>query len=154
MKAITIFTRCRAAEGDMRRIRQRIQQRREAAASVAPQGTGIGGGHGTSEPDKMSAFVAAIDELESELKAREQARSVEVAAACVLLDALPEMESAVLHRFYIRGHKVPGIAKKLGFSEGYIRKLKAEAERLLDSISEETVVISLPVWYLREHPEE
>lgn len=153
MKAITILKRCRDAEQDMRRIRQRIQQRREAAESVTQRVDAIGGGRGTAEPDKIAAFVAAITELDADLKAREQARRVEVAAACVLLDCLPENESAVLHQFYIKHLTIPAIAHKLGFTEGYIRKLKMTGEHLMDELPRETVLSALPGWYLRERPE-
>ena len=37
MRAITILQRCREAEQDLRRIRQRIERRREAAESVTPR---------------------------------------------------------------------------------------------------------------------
>ena len=84
MRAITILQRCRDAEQDLRRIRQRIERRREAAESVTPR-INAGGGRSTAEPDKIAAFVAAITELEADLRGREQARRVEVAAACVLL---------------------------------------------------------------------
>ena len=120
MRAITILQRCREAEQDLRRIRQRIERRREAAESVTPR-INAGGGRSTAESDKIAAFVAAITELEADLRGREQARRVEVAAACVLLDCLPENESAVLHQFYIKRQKIPAIARKLGFTEGYIR---------------------------------
>ena len=150
MKAITILARCRNADSEIRRIQQRIRQRREAAESVTPKMDAIGGGRGTSEPDKIAAFVAAIVELEQRLEAREQARRVEVVAACVLLEALPENESAVLHQYYIQRQKVPGIAHKLGYTEGYIRKLKSEAERMLDEVPESRVAGLLPAWYIRE----
>jgi DNA-directed RNA polymerase specialized sigma24 family protein len=153
MKAITILIRCRSGEGELRRIRQRIQQRREAAECITPRMDNVGGGRGTSEPDKIAAFVAAITELEAELNAREQARLAEVAAACVLLDALPESESAVLYQYYVKRQKAHAIAKKLGFTEGYIRKLKADGERLLEATPPEAVASALPAWYLRERPE-
>ncbi len=89
MKGMTVLKRCRAAEGDMARIRLRIQRRREAMECITPR-MDVTGSRSTAEPDKMGAFVAAITELEADLKARELARSAEVAAACVLLDALPE----------------------------------------------------------------
>jgi chromosome segregation ATPase len=153
MKAMTMLDRCRNAESDMRRLRQRIQQRREAAECITPKVDAIGGGRGTSDPDKIATLVAAINELEAELKAREQARRVEAAAACALLDALPEYESAVLHQFYVQRAKVSSIAKKLRFTEGYIRKLKAEGEKLLGVLPSADVDKTLPAWYLREYPE-
>ncbi|MEG0742725.1 MAG: hypothetical protein RR521_10875 [Clostridia bacterium] len=153
MKAITIFERCRSAEGDMRRIRQRIEQRREAAENITPKMDAIGGGHGTTEPDKIAAFVAAISELEAELQAREQEHRVETAAACILLDSLPGRVSMVLHLYYVRGVKPSAISSKMRFCESYIRKMKAEGEELLAGIAPANVDATLPTWYLREYPE-
>ena len=48
MRAITILQRCREAEQDLRRIRQRIERRREAAESVTPR-INAGGGRSTAE---------------------------------------------------------------------------------------------------------
>jgi DNA-directed RNA polymerase specialized sigma24 family protein len=151
MKAITILNRCRDAEGDMRRIKQRIQQRREAAEGITPQIYGPGIGNGGSEGDKMSAFVAEVDELEKELNKREEAYRAEVAAACVLLDALPEHESSALHLYYVKRMKLNTVAKKLKFSEGYARTLKRTGEQSLALFSEATVKNSLPAWYHREY---
>ena len=131
MKGMTVLKRCRAAEGDMARIRQRIQRRREAMECITPR-MDVTGSRSTAEPDKMGAFVAAITELEADLKARELARSAEVASACVLLDA---------------------IAKRMGYTEGYIRKLKKEGENLMDALPADTVAACLPAWYIRERPE-
>ena len=66
---------------------------------------------------------------------------------------LAENESAVLHQFYIKRQKIPAIARKLGFTEGYIRKLKTMGERMLDELPQETVRGALPCWYIREYPE-
>ena len=149
MKATTILSRCRNAEADMRRLKQRIQQRREAAECITPTLDGVGGGRGAGGPDKIGALVAGIDELERKLRAREEARNVEVAAACVLLDTLPGSESAVLHAYYIRRDKMEAVAKRMGLSDGYARTLKADADQQLDSLSDEQVAATLPAWYFR-----
>ena len=151
MKAMTILTRCRNAEADERRIRQRISQRRDAIACMTPRINAIGGGRGTSETDKIGAFVAAVTELEERLRLRQQAHSVEIAAVCTLLDVLPEAESSIVHEFYVKGAKIPSIAKRLGYSESYARKLKADAEKHLSEIPESTVASALPAWYLQEY---
>ena len=67
----------------------------------------------TAEPDKMGAFVAAITELEADLKARELARSAEVARKLKkegenLMDALPaDTVAACLPAWYIRERPEP-----------------------------------------------
>lgn len=149
MKAMTILRRCRNAEQDMRRIQQCIQRRRDAAESITARPDGVGG-RSTGEADKLSAFVASITELEAQLRQREMALRAEVAAACVLLDYLPDTESAVLHQYYIRRLKLSAIARRMGYTEGYIRKVRIAGERMLEALPCEQVRGALPGWYLRE----
>ena len=152
MNAMIILIRCRSAEADKRRLRQRIEQRREAMTCITPRMDAVGGSRGGSSGDKIGNLMADVSELEGALAAREEAHRVEVAAACALLDLLPESESAVMYSFYISGNKVPLIAKLKGFTDGYVRKLKAEGMRLLNDLSPETVASSLPGWYLEAYP--
>jgi len=153
MKAMTILTRCRRAEDDLRRIQQRIQQRREAAESVVPKTDRVGA-RGAAHPDWMGENLAAVSEQEARLTARERAYMAEVDAVCLILDRLTETESAVLYQFYINRQKAAYIAKKQGFSEGYVRKIKADAERAIEAIPEEWVETVVPKWYCEEWPEE
>jgi len=153
MRAITILTRCRNAEGDLRRIQQRIDRRREAAEGMTPRMDKGGGMRGTSEPDRFSAMMADIGEIEAELEERGQAHSIEVAAVCVLLDSLPESEGAVLHQSYIKRQPIRAIAHKMRYSESNIRRLRADGESLVKAIPEESVVAALPTWYLKRWPD-
>lgn len=145
MKAMTILARCRSAEADKRRIRQQIERRREAITCITPRMDADGGHSG--ERDKIGTFAATVDALERRLKQRERAQSVEIAAACALLDTLPENESAVLHEYYIKGRKVPAIAMRMRYSESYTRRIKAEGERRLSEMAESRVAEALPPWY-------
>ena len=152
MEAITILKRCRAAAGDIRRLTQRIQQRRDAMTSIAsPQADPNGGSHGQSDPDKIGRMLAEIDDLEQNLEARKQARTVEIAAACVLLDKLPELESSVLHGYYIRQESTANIARRLKYQDSYLRKVKVNAEKALGELTADQVAAALPSWYLREY---
>lgn len=152
MEAITIFKRCRAAAGDIRRLTQRIQQRRDAMTSIsAPQADPNGGSHSRGAPDKIGKMLADIDALERSLETRKQARTVEIAAACVLLDRLPDLESNVLHGFYIRQESTANIARRLRYQDSYIRKVKINGEKALGELTADQVAAALPPWYLREY---
>lgn len=152
MEAITIFKRCRAAAGDIRRLTQRIQQRRDAMTSIsAPQADPNGGSHSRGDPDKIGKMLADIDALERSLETRKQARTVEIAAACVLLDRLPDLESNVLHGFYIRQESTANIARRLRYQDSYIRKVKINGEKVLGELTADQVAAALPPWYLREY---
>lgn len=150
MEAITILQRCRMAACDIQRLDQRIQQRREALYSIsAPQADPNGGSRSHGEQDKTGKLLADIDALEKRREARTQAYAVELASACVLLDKLPELESKVLHAYYVKREKTPGIARRLRYQESYIRKVKRNGESLLREMSEEQVAETLPGWYAR-----
>jgi hypothetical protein len=47
--------------------------------------------------------------------------------------------------------KVGVIAAKLRFTEGYIRKLKGEAERKPDALDDVAAKAALPPWYIKEY---
>lgn len=152
MQAIVILQRCRDAAGDIRRLEQRIQRRRDALTSIsAPLPDPNGGSRGQGDPDKIGKVEAEIDALERRKNAREEAQRIEVAAACVLLDSLPELESDVLHGYYIKQESTAIIAKRLKYQDSYIRKVKGNAEKALDALPPDQVAEALPEWYLREY---
>lgn len=151
MNALTIFTRCREAEDDVRRLKMRIQQRRDALTSItAPPPDPNGGSHGTGTGDRIGTLAIDITDLEAQLQHRNERRRAEVAAACVLLDCLPEYQSRVMSYYYLQGLRVPQIATRMRYSAGYIRKLKAMADDSAADIDESVVDGALPAWYIRE----
>ncbi len=155
MEAIIILRRCRTAAGEIRWLNQRIQQRREAMTSLsAPPFDPNGGSHGQSAPDKLGKLLSDIDSLERSLENRKQARLVEIAAACALLDRLPALESSVLHGFYIKQESTSSIAKRLNYQDSYIRKVKINAEKTLGELTADQVAAALPLWYLQEYGSE
>lgn len=152
MHAMTIMERCRNAQTDIDRIRQRILRRRDAIESITAHADDVGGSHGSSDPDKIGRFVAEIDRLNDQAQRREKARSAEIAAVCEMLDALPDNEADVLHKWYIGGRSMRGIARSLHYTEGYCRKLKSAGDARIMEIEPEAVDRMLPEWYLQEWP--
>lgn len=149
MTALEVLERCRGAESDLRRLKLRIRQRRDAAACISPKMDDIGGGHGSGPKDKLAENVADIDRLGHEYDARQEQYAAEIAAACVLLDALPENISNVLHRYYVKHEKISVTATALNFTEGYIRRMKGEGEERLMAVPEAEVAKMFPAWYMR-----
>ena len=74
-----------------------------------------------------------------------------MAAACRLLDMLPDLESSVLHAYYIGQEGTAIIAARLKYQDGYIRKVKRNAEKALGEITPGQVASALPPWYLKEY---
>ena len=155
MKAMTILKRCRAAQTDEERLRERIWQRREVLESVsAPQGDPNGGSRAQGDRDKIGSILGDIDQLERELQERQEAELAEKAAAVVLLDMVPDLERKVLFDYYVKRWDTGEIARKEKYTAGYVRKTKRNGEQLLDMLSPERVAAALPAWYIKEKGEE
>lgn len=147
MTAMQIFERCKAAEGDKKKLRDRITRYRESATRMSAALDGVGA-HRTAEPDKLAAIMAEIDTLEREIKERDHEYAAEVAAACKLLDMLPETECKIVNSYYIDGTPLTVIAREMSYSYGYVRTVKSAACAHLDDIPEAMVATLLPSWYL------
>lgn len=150
MTAMQIFERCRAAESDKKAMRDRIRRYRDSATRMSAALDGVGA-RSTSEPDKLSAIMAEIDMLEREIRQRDREYAAEVAAACKLLDMLPETECKIIDSFYIASTPLTVIAREMSFSYGYTRTVKCAACAHLDSIPEAMVAALLPAWYIEIH---
>lgn len=151
---MTILKRCRGAADDIRRLEQRIRQRQEALDIGGMRLNPIGGGKGTAEQDRMALMAAEVDEIEREKQDREDARRAEIASAVLLLEMLPELESGVLHRYYVLRMSTGEIARELRRESSYVRKKKRDGEETLALLEESRVAATLPGWYLRKWPEE
>ena len=151
MNAMTILKRCRAAKDDIGRLKQRIEQRHDVLNSLsAPQADPNGGSRGTGDKDKIGRIYADIDELERQVKAREEAEEAEKMAALTLLDMIPDLEGKVLHDYYVKRWDTGEIARNEKYTAGYVRKTKRRGEQLLEMLNPERVDGTLPTWYLRE----
>ncbi|MBR2664831.1 MAG: hypothetical protein IKE25_14050 [Clostridia bacterium] len=147
MEAIIILRRCRNAANDIRKLERRIQLRRDAMLSVTPRLDPNGGSRGGGDPDLIGRILADIDDLERSMDARRKAEAVEICAVCIMLDRLTAMESQVLYGYYVRRESSGEIAKRLNYTAGYIRKIKADGERQLRGIAGAAVDALLPEWY-------
>ena len=145
-----IMRRCRAAKGDIERIQQRIDQRRELLDGMnAPQADPNGGSRPTGDRDKIGRILGDIDQLEREMEARKEAGNAEKAAALALTEMVPDTEGKVLYDYYVKGWDTTEIARKERYTPGYVRKAKRSGEQLLDMLGPERVKAVLPAWYIR-----
>ena len=152
MQAMAILKRVRNAENELARIRQMIRQRRDMLDSIgAPALNPNGGGHGTPDPDKNGRIYGDIDELERELKKRQERIAAEMASGLALIDMAPEQEGKVLYRYYLKKMNTREIATSLHYTDGYIRRLKRQGEEIMRMLSPDKVASTLPPWYLREY---
>lgn len=155
MKAIIILNRCRAAEKDLATIQEKIERRRERLDDTsAPQVDPNGGSRGSGDRDKTGRLMGEIDALERQKQAREDAKNAEEVAAFALVDRLPDLEGKVIYKYYVKRMDTTAIAKdpkdpRNRYTAGYIRKVKRNAEQLLDMMDPEQVAALLPPWYVQ-----
>lgn len=155
MKAIIILNRCRAAEKDLATIQEKIERRRERLDDTsAPQVDPNGGSRGSGDKDKTGRLMGEIDALERQKQAREDAKNAEEVAAFALVDRLPDLEGKVVYKYYVKRMDTTEIAKdpkdpRNRYTAGYIRKVKRNAEQLLDMMDPEQVAALLPPWYVQ-----
>lgn len=155
MRAMIILRRCRAAQDDIRSLDQRIERWRDVLTSIGTlQADPNGGSRGSGDRDRYGRIMADMDLLEREKARREEAWEAEKVSCCALLDMVPDLESDILHAYYVNAMDTGAIARAKHMTPGYIRKTKRNAEQLLDMVDAGRVAGTLPAWYLREYPEE
>lgn len=149
LTAMEILERCRRAEGEKRRLKERADMIRDTTGHMTASLDGIGA-RSTGETDHMLTMVGMLDAVERELKQRDREYTAEVAAACQLMDMLPPMECSVLSRYYIRGQTLRSIAQDMGYSYSYVSRCKASGCQLLLGLGEGEIMRLLPQWYVIE----
>lgn len=147
LTAMEILERCRRAESEKRRLREKVEMFRDTAGRMTASLDGIGA-RSTGEADHMATIIGEIDAVERELKQRDKEYTAEVAAACQMLDMLPPLECSVLSRYYVRRQTLRSIARDMGYSYSYVCHCKASGCQRLEVLGEGEVMRLLPVWYL------
>ncbi len=145
MRARELLERCRAANRDIRRMQEKINRLHKCAMRTSSFLSPVSGGGVVS--DRYGGFAADIDDAERELKERREQHESEMLACCKLLEKLPELECAILHRFYVLEQTLGQIAKKQGYTVGYCKRRKSEGLRMLNGVSAEEIRALLPPWY-------
>jgi hypothetical protein len=149
LTAMEILERCRRAEGEKRRLKERADMIRDTAGHMTASLDGIGA-RSTGETDHMANMVAMLDGVERELQQRDREYTAEVAAACQLMDMLPALECSIMSRYYIRGQTLRKIAQDTGYSYSYVCRCKASGRQQLLQLGEGEIMRLLPQWYIIE----
>ena len=148
MTALELLERCRKYPAEKAEINERIWRWRDSLDRLGMQLRPNGGSHGSGSGDRMTAVMAAIDELERALQKRDREYTAETLAVNRLLEGLPGLEAAIMARYYLDGLTLSAIAQAMGYSYGYVRVRKAEACSRLALISPQKIMTMLPAWYI------
>ena len=146
---LDVLKRLRGREAQVGELKEKIRMRRDAATSVTAQygAAPPGGGSG----DRMSDYVAQIDELSRKIADITCLWQAEMAYCVGLCDAYDGVERMLIYNYYGKGWTLRAVASAGGYSEGYCRKAKG---RLDASLSEaEAEPHRLPDWYERKREE-
>lgn len=149
MTAVDILERCRAADNDIRGIEADIERYRDAATNISPKLDATGSQGGSVEKDRIGVLLAEVDRLTKAAQLRIAQKGAEIDASCKLIDRLPPTVRTVMHHYYVKGESLNEVAKRLRYSYGYVRKMKADGVRMALEIDEGEVDAALPAWYGR-----
>ena len=152
MYAMEILRRCRTAAEEIERMEIRIRQRRAAAGAGGASLSMDGGPGGSGYGDRVGRIGAELADLERQKEERELALSVEMASACALMDLLPALESKILYGYWVERKSTGEIARTEHFTQAYVRKKKRGGEMLLEMLTPERVLATLPKWYIDRYP--
>ena len=150
LTAMEILERCRRAEDDKRRLRERIDMYWDTAEHMTASLDGIGS-RSTGEADHTGALLAKIDAVEREIKQRDEEYTAEITAACQLLETLPDLECSIMTGYYVRRQSLKEICADKKKSYGHVSRCKTAATRPLRAISEGEVIKLLPDWYIAKN---
>jgi len=146
MDAMTILKRCRASSAELEELDARIRQRRDAVTMISVS-LDRDGGRGPST-DRLADAAAAVADLEKKAERRRERQAVELVAVTALADRLPGVQGRIIFLYYGKAMTVRAAAKRVKYTEGYVRKLRREAEDQLRSVPETEVDELVPPWYL------
>ena len=148
MDAMTILKRCRASGAELVELDARIRQRRDAATMISAVISGEPGhAPGGLASDKIAAAAAAVADLEARAQQRRERQAVELAAVSALAERLEGVQGRIVYLYYGKALTVRAVAKRVKYTEGYVRRLRREAEDRLRQVPAEEVDELLPPWY-------
>ncbi len=100
---------------------------------------------------KMFAPVSIGEDISycrQALETRRRALDAEVAAACRIVDMLPDSQCGILYRYFVGGQSQGAITEALHYTTRYYKRKKKEGLAIAEGMDETMVDALLPDWYL------
>lgn len=147
MLTIDVLEMCRDYDKDMQELKNQRSRYMDAAASAgsAPRG---GGGVGSGKSDPTMRWAMKLKQVDDMVTLRQEMHEAELDAACQLFDRLGGLAARIMHRFYIGGDTQRGIARRLNYSEEYIRQ---QRKKTLERLPQEVPAGLLPPEYAKKY---
>lgn len=141
MNAREIARNARSAEHDLAALKSIIDMQRDAVTRMTAHYGPMTGGRSCAD-DQIGAAAARIVEVEACMADRERRRTAEIACLIDALALLPTVESEIAAGYYIHCKSLHAIAHDIGYSDGYVRRIKTFADKRLESME-----MVMPEWY-------
>lgn len=147
-KAMLVLERCLVAENEISELRARCQWQLDAATAVSQKLEPAGDRHAAgTNSEAVATNACELAMLKDAVNDRERRRSAEVIGVTRMLKRLSMNHAKLIQLCYVKRLPLGAIAKKMGYSYGYIRILKGEALEKVDEISDAEVAAMMPDWY-------
>jgi len=147
MLSADLMEMCRSYEQDMQELRRHADLLHDMAGSLSVSTDGnAGGGQGVS--DRTGRYALKLAEAEEIILVRGRMHEHEQEAVCRLIEGIGPLEGRVLHRYYVRGDTLQGVAKKLSYSVEYVRRKRRQG---LDMLPQSVPDGYLPKEYAKWH---
>lgn len=147
MDAMTILIRCRRSNADLAELEEKARQRRDAVTTITAA-LDREGGRGPAT-DRIASAAAAVADIETQAERRRERQAVELVAVVQLSDMLPGIQGRIIYLYYGKALTVRAVAKRVKYTEGYVRRLRRIAEDTLRMLPEAQVESLVPQWYIR-----
>lgn len=157
MDAMEVLERCREAARDVASLRGRSERLSEVATGLGGHGGDGTGSRSTRERDRMAAYVAAQDDLERKIRARERDQRAEEQISAILIDRVlggSDQHAAVMYAYYIRRRTYKEIGVELHLSVSRVKNVRLEAAAQLREVPEADVAVLLPMDYGRREEDD
>ncbi|MDD3212196.1 MAG: hypothetical protein PHY64_00885 [Eubacteriales bacterium] len=147
-KAMLVLERCLAAESEISELKARYEWQLDAATAVSQKLEPAGDRHAAgTNSEAVATNACELAELRDAVCERERRRSAEVIGVTRMLKRLSMNHARLIQLCYVKRLPLGAVAKKMGYSYGYIRVLKGEALARVAEISDGEVAAVMPDWY-------
>ena len=132
MTAYEIYARCASAQGDIARIKEKLERRRALATGcTAKPMTQDGGSHGGGDASmRLLDYMADVEQIETELREREKLQEQDRVCCVYIADFLPPVLASIMTHVYLESRPMREVADLIGYSVSHTKRLRREAETL------------------------
>lgn len=135
MTAMDVFLSYQRRGRRIASLSEKIRRREAVATGATSRPSPAGGRTSTDESMRLLDYVGSVEALRQELTKQSQAMEEDKVCAAYLTELLPGPLGGVMMRAHIEGMALKDIAREMGFSVSYVKRLKRTAEETCEKIA-------------------